>query len=129
MVHNIKIRESFADAVLRGDKTFEVRKNDRGYQKGDTIKFTVLYDSDGCEMIDHPLSKRKYEITYVLSGWGIEDGYCVFGMKAVGKDKLFTPQEVDMALVVHGQSDMQFHLGETIKYSPSDVRKILLGEI
>ena len=35
MVHNIKIRESFAEAVMRGDKTFEVRKNDRGYQKGD----------------------------------------------------------------------------------------------
>ena len=80
-------------------------------------------------MIDHPLSKRKYEITYVLSGWGIEDGYCVFGMKAIGKDKLFTPQEVDTALVVHGQHDLQFKLGEKIKYSPSDVRKILLGEM
>lgn len=83
MVHNIKIRESFANAVLRGDKTFEVRKNDRGYQKGDAINFTVLYDSDGCEMIDHPLSKKVYEITYVLNGWGIEDGYVVFGIKPV----------------------------------------------
>ena len=83
MTHNIKIRESFANAVDTGEKTFEVRKNDRGYQKGDTIKFTVLYDYDGCEMIDHPLSKKKYEITYVLSGWGIEDGYVVFGIKQV----------------------------------------------
>lgn len=83
MKHTIKIKESFAEAVLDGDKTFEVRKNDRGYQKGDSIKFIVLYDSDGCEMIDHPLSKCLYEITYVLSGWGIEDGYCVFGIKKV----------------------------------------------
>ena len=56
MLHKIKIRESFANAVNSGDKTFEVRKNDRGYQKGDTVQFIVLYDSDGCEMINHPLS-------------------------------------------------------------------------
>ena len=37
MEHYIKIRQSFADAVYSGEKTFEVRKNDRGYQKGDTF--------------------------------------------------------------------------------------------
>lgn len=81
MTHRIKIRESFADAVYKGDKTFEVRKNDRGYNKGDIIEFTVLFDSDGCENMGHPLSKIPYEITYVLSGWGIEQGYVVFGIK------------------------------------------------
>lgn len=81
MTHKIKILESFADAVFNGDKTFEVRKNDRGYQKGDFIDFVVLNNSDHIEMIDHPLTNHRYEITYVLSGWGIEDGYCVFGIK------------------------------------------------
>lgn len=84
MMHKIKILESFADAVYRGYKTFEVRKNDRGYQKGDLVQFTVLYDSDKCEMISHPLMKQTYEITYVLAGWGIEDGYVVFGIRKVG---------------------------------------------
>ena len=84
MLHKIKIRESFADAVNRGDKTFEVRRNDRGYQTGDTVKFTVLYDYDGLEMVNHPLMQKTFEITYVLSGWGIEDGYCVFAMKEAG---------------------------------------------
>lgn len=87
MTHKIKIRESFADAVNRGDKTFEVRKNDRGYQKGDVVQFVVLYDSDGCEMISHPLNEKEYEITYVLSGWGIEDGYCVFGIKPIAEGR------------------------------------------
>ena len=81
-LHRIKILESFADAVYGGDKTFEVRKNDRGYQKGDIVEFVVLY-ADGCEYSGHPLSNKRYEITYVLSGWGIEDGYCVFGIKPV----------------------------------------------
>ena len=83
MTHKIKIRESFAAAVYTGDKTFEVRKNDRGYQKGDLIYFSVLYDSDGMEIIDHPLSKLCFEITYVLNGWGIEEGYVVFGIKKI----------------------------------------------
>lgn len=83
MTHKIKIRESFADAIMRGDKTFEVRYNDRGYQTGDYVKFTVLYDSDGCENINHPLRYRNFRITYVLSGWGIENGYVVFGISEV----------------------------------------------
>ena len=83
MNHKIKILESFANAVLHGDKTFEVRKNDRGYQKGDTVEFIVLYDSDHLEMTSHPLNKRKYEITYVLNGWGIEDGYVAFGIRLI----------------------------------------------
>ena len=83
MLHKIKIKESFANAVYTGDKTFEVRNNDRGYQKGDHVKFTVLYDSDGCEMVSHPLMGEQYEITYVLSGCGIEPGFCVFGIRPI----------------------------------------------
>ena len=80
-IHTIKIKETFADAVNCGDKTFEVRENDRGYQKGDTVRFIVLYDSDGCEMPSHPLMEKEFEITYVLTGWGLILGYCAFGIK------------------------------------------------
>lgn len=41
-VHNLKILNDFADAVAMGDKTFEIRENDRGYQKGDYIKFLAI---------------------------------------------------------------------------------------
>lgn len=34
MVHNLKILNDFADAVYMKDKTFEIRKNDRGFQRG-----------------------------------------------------------------------------------------------
>lgn len=85
MEHYIKIRQSFADAIYSGEKTFEVRKNDRGYQKGDTVRFTVLKDNDNIKAIDHPLNKVPYEITYVLSSWGIEEGYVVFGIKIKGR--------------------------------------------
>ena len=39
--------------------------------------------------------------------------------------KWFTPYEVGIAMVTHGQKDPQFKWGETIKYSPAEVEKIL----
>ena len=77
--HNLKLRFEFADAVLHGDKCFEVRENDRGYQKGDLIQFKVI-DSMGTRIL-HSVEDKEYEITYVLNGWGIKEDYVVFGIK------------------------------------------------
>ena len=83
MIHEIKILKQFADEIISGNKNFEVRKNDRGYQKGDLIKFNAIQKTDNIEIggIKHPISEELYEITYVLSGWGIEKDYVVFGIK------------------------------------------------
>lgn len=77
--HNLKILENFADDVLIGYKTFEVRENDRGFQKGDIVKFTCI-DKNGMQL-EHLINDKVYEITYVLNGWGIKNGYVVFGIK------------------------------------------------
>lgn len=43
---------------------------------------------------------------------------------------LFTPEEVCMKMVEHGQGDYKrFKLGDTIQYSPTEVMKILKGEL
>lgn len=42
---------------------------------------------------------------------------------------LYTPGEVCTAMVLHGQGNKRFKLGETIRYSPSEVEKILKGEL
>ena len=82
MIHNIKILEAFADAVYSGAKPFELRKNDRGYQKGDILRFHVIDGKAFSRYItDHPLHLCEYEITYVLSGWHIEPNYVVLGIK------------------------------------------------
>ena len=80
MTHNIKLEIKFCDAVLNGKKTFEVRKNDRNYKRGDLIKFVPV--TSGFHIpLEHPIMNKTYEITYVLSGWGIEKGFCVFSIK------------------------------------------------
>ena len=75
--HNLKINWNFTKAVLDGEKTFEIRKNDRGYQKGDRVIFQAVNEA-GLTVAD-PINRKAYEITYLLHGWGLQDGYCVFG--------------------------------------------------
>ena len=81
MIHRIKLLETFADAVLDGRKNFEVRENDRGYQRGDQVSFIVV-DKHG-NRVKHSLEIELFVITYVLSGWGIKDGYVVFGISRI----------------------------------------------
>lgn len=85
MKHELKIEEQFADAILAGDKTFEIRVNDRGYQKGDYIKFRCV---DDCGFhVFHEIEDLTYQITYVLSGWGLIERFVVFSIKEVSDDK------------------------------------------
>ena len=79
--HCLKIREDYADAVLSGEKTFELRYNDRNYKKGDLIKFRVI-NKNQCDVPEHKLNGQEYEITYVLEGWeGLKDNVVALGIK------------------------------------------------
>lgn len=82
MIHKIKIDKVYADAVLSGEKPFEVRYNDRGYQKGDLVKFQVM---DGMFVRPtHPLNDMTFEITYVLGSFvGLAPNYVAFGIREV----------------------------------------------
>ena len=75
-VHELKIEKDYADSVYLGDKNFEIRLNDRGFQKGDIIRFL-------------PLGKnpyKEYEITYVLGSFiGLANNYVAFGIKPIKK--------------------------------------------
>ena len=79
MLHEIKIQESYYEAVLSGDKTFEIRYNDRGYQKGDMVRLTPVYQS-GTRM---PGRKAiEAEVTYV-TGYHQHPDWVVFGIRLI----------------------------------------------
>lgn len=73
------------EAVDRGDKTFEVRRDDRGFQKGDVLilekfdraKQRYVHDAWG----NKQLLRRK--IRFILTGgqYGIEPGYVVMALR------------------------------------------------
>ena len=80
--HELKLQHDFCDAVLNGEKTFEIRVNDRGYQKGDRVKF-IPVTTGGTIRVHHAIAEKEYEITYVLNGWGLENGVVAFSINEV----------------------------------------------
>lgn len=97
--HDLKLSIEFCDAVLSGEKAFEVRKNDRGFQTGDLIRFIPI-DGTIREHAQHEISGHTYKITYILNGWGIKNGYVVLGIReeiAYGKKRPYdhaTPESI-----------------------------------
>lgn len=85
--HKIKIKKMYYDAVLSGEKTFEIRKNDRDYKVGDIIHFVPIADN-GDMIIPH--NPKEYKITYVFHGgeYGLENRYCVFGIAPAIEKKM-----------------------------------------
>ena len=84
-IHELKIEHDYAESVWLGDKNFEVRFNDRGFQKGDIVRFLPL-GKDSYTSIDtkHPLYRKEYEITYVIGSFrGLADGYVAFGIRPI----------------------------------------------
>lgn len=101
--HDLKVAPPYFDALVSGAKTFEVRKNDRGYQRGDLLRLREWHptpeightcDVDGCGAYStaraHFSTCRETvvrRVSFVYSGdprfGGIEPGYVVLGLEPV----------------------------------------------
>ena len=75
-VQQIRLAKSYFDDVANGIKTFELRKNDRGYKKGDILEMMEFADGKNTGRTVRVL------VTYILEDYtGIEDGYCIMATK------------------------------------------------
>lgn len=81
--HKLKILYRYLVDVNENGKNFEIRKNDRNFQKGDTVFFIPISESGGF-VIDTSMH-IKYRITYVFYGgeYGLDKDYCVFGIEPI----------------------------------------------
>lgn len=74
--HRLKLAKMFFDTVDTGKKTFELQKNDRNYQLGDILE---MHEVDAGEETGRVTIK---EVEYILEGFkGLEEGYCILGIK------------------------------------------------
>lgn len=73
-VHHLKILPEYFEAVVSGDKCFEIRKNDRGYKVGDILRLNEYEDGK------YTGSFHVAEITYITD-YAQQDGYVVLGIK------------------------------------------------
>lgn len=77
-IHEIKIAAMYYEDVVSGKKSFELRKNDRGYKQGD--KLIMLEFKDG----KHTGRIVNADIVYMLEDYtGLAEGYCILGIQVM----------------------------------------------
>ena len=78
-IHVLKIHSEYYNAILMGNKTFEVRYNDRDYKLNDIIVLNEIDKHNGESTGRQQLVRN---ITYILQGgqFGIEKGYVVLSI-------------------------------------------------
>jgi len=76
--HNLRIDKVYWDEKISGNKLFEIRyNNDRGFQKGDTVSYSVKKSQHSSYVYDTK-AKEVFVITYVTP-YNQKDGFVVFG--------------------------------------------------
>ena len=88
MTHELKTWPCFFMEIESNAKTFEIRKNDRGYEVGDKIVFNVV-TNEGYAVgaaARHPLNGATYRIDYILDGFeGLAQKYVAMAISKEGE--------------------------------------------
>ena len=79
-VHELKILPKYFDAVRRGDKRFELRKNDRDYHSGDILR---LKEWDGQKYTGEEMDVLVRYIFYGIDVYGLAEGYCIMSIDTI----------------------------------------------
>ena len=91
VVHILKTVPTVWDAVARGEKRFEVRRDDRFFQSGDIVRLRRLDPDGGYSSLPggSRFSTRDldFRIGWTLRGgqFGVEPGYVVFQLEPIGE--------------------------------------------
>lgn len=76
--HYLKTETQYFQAVEKGEKKFEIRKNDRNFKVYDMVYFQETVNG-----VQTGRETRPFEIDYVITGkeagkHGLCQGYCIF---------------------------------------------------
>lgn len=84
MKHILKTWPEYFEAVNAGSKTFELRKNDRGFAVGDVL----LLREYRPETDFYSGREIEVKITFILrSGFGLQEGYACMAILKTEKTK------------------------------------------
>lgn len=80
--HQLKCWSEYFKPISNNTKTFDLRKNDRGFKVGDDIAFEE-YNPATSEYVG-PVAIRR--IVYMLEHFdGLMPGYCILGLAGIGR--------------------------------------------
>ena len=77
-IHELKILPEYFQAVVSGEKTAELRKDDRDYKVGDTL---LLREWNGTGYTGGSISVRVTHILRNCSEYGLADGFCILSFQ------------------------------------------------
>lgn len=75
--HVLKCWPQYFEAIVFDQKTFEVRYNDRGYERGD-ILILREYNNDTKE---YTRRQTRVEVTNVFNEFGLQPGWVIMSLK------------------------------------------------
>lgn len=76
--HELKCYSQYFQRICSGQKTFEIRKNDRDFQVGDILHLREFDMKDG--LPDYGPDSRRVKIVY-MTDFEQKEGYVVLGIK------------------------------------------------
>lgn len=75
-VHYLKVGASYLEEIESGERTFDIRKMDKDYKKGDILSMLEFKDGRNTGRI------VQTEVTFILTEHtGLEEGYCIMAIK------------------------------------------------
>ena len=80
MTHALKCWTEYFKAIESGEKTFDLRKDDRPYKVGDAVLMQEWDNEQGV----YTGKKGSYVITYILRDvpkFGLKSGYAILSIK------------------------------------------------
>jgi hypothetical protein len=82
--HQVKSWPEFFEPIALGVKTFDLRKDDRGYQVGENIQFEEFRHLTG----EHTGKVVTRRIAYILRNFdGLMPGYVILGITGMGETR------------------------------------------
>ena len=118
-VHRIRLAKMFFEDVASGKKSFELRKNDRGYKQGDILELAEYTNGEVTGRI------IKAEVTYMLQEYaGLAEGYCIMAIKVSGNVITVTYTEQMLAVSGTGRGEIVLYNGTAVLRSATYYTKI-----
>jgi hypothetical protein len=87
--HELKVWPAYFHPICEGVKTFEVRRDDRGFQRGQILRLREWDERCGLNEESRYTGNEEYvRIEWILTGgqMGIEPGYVVMAIKRLNED-------------------------------------------
>ena len=82
-MHEVEVSATEAGRIVKAARgVLVLRNNNHQYQRGDLISFTAMEDElPSLRDSFNPINDQLYEVTYVYSGRGVEQGYVVVAVE------------------------------------------------